>query len=269
MTQVIRIILVLVLGAATIALGQDSVPAEIEGVDVVEKLDTQVPLDAPLMNEMGQQVTLRDCLAEGKPAVLQLGYFGCPMLCDQVSQGLLKSMKELDLNIGTDFNFIYISFDHRETRVEAYQKKLSYQKQYERDGAGEGWHFLVGSKVAVQTIADAVGFKYKWVESSQQFSHPAVLIVLTPEGRASRYLYGVQFPKRTLQLSLVEASEGKIGSTIDRVMMFCFKYDPSTGRYTVAATNLMRLGGVLTAIILGSWIARMLVKERRGRLGST
>lgn len=243
-------------------------PQAAKSVDVDERLDAQVPLDLTFTDESGKTVTLRDCIASGKPAILQLGYFGCPMLCDLVSQGMLKSLQDLDLQIGRDFSVINMSFDPRETRIEANKKKQTYVQRYARDGAAAGWHFLVGEKDSVKTVADAVGFKYTWVQESQQFAHAAVLMVLTPDGHVSRYLYGVEYPSKTLRLSLVEASEGKIGSTLDKVLMLCFRYDATTGKYTLAAMSLMRLTAVLTLVVLGSFIVRHLLKDKRAQRAS-
>lgn len=259
------IILTLLLTCGT-TLGIDSVlPEAARDMEIEEKLNAQLPLDTPFINEMGKQVTLRECLADGKPAILQLSYFGCPMLCDLVSQGMLKSLDQLSLHIGQDFNVINISFDQRETKNDAYLKKKTYINSYAREGAAAGWHFLVGKPESVDSVVQATGFKYKWLETSQQFSHPAMLMVLTPDGRISRYLYGVSYDPQTLRLSLVEASQGKIGSTVDRVLMLCFQYDPHTGKYSLAATRLMQLGGIVTLIVLGGTITMWLVKERRAK----
>jgi protein SCO1/2 len=274
------IIFILVIGLARSAMAQDGgfsgfkksdgpapvptqVPDAMKDVGIDEKPDAQLPMDTRFTDEMGRSVTLRDCIANGKPAILQLGYFGCPMLCDLVSQGMLDSMRTLDLQMAKDFNVINISFDPRETKNDAYLKKKGFAQRYGRPGPAEGWHFLVGEKDAVKAVADAVGFKYKWVEESQQFSHAAAIIVLTPDGRVSRYLYGVKFPEQTLRLSLVEASQGKIGSTTDQVLLLCFHYSPTEGRYTLAAMGLMRIGGVLTMLVLGTVLVRLFVKERR------
>jgi protein SCO1/2 len=267
--QLLNLTMFIMLFTAALLRAQEQVPQEVADVTVVERLGQQLPLDATLMDEKGNNVTLGDCIKPGKPAVLQLGYFGCPMLCDTVSQGLLKSMKELDLNIGQDFSVIYVSFDPKETFGDAGRKKLSYLKQYDRPGAEQGWHFRVAPKASIRAITEATGFQYKWVESSKQFAHAAVLMVITPDGRISRYLYGVEFPKRTLQLSLVEASQGSIGSTTDRLLMMCYRYDSKTGHYTFFATNLMRGGAAVTVVVLGAWIGRMLLKERRARLSTT
>ncbi|WP_428938465.1 SCO family protein [Fontivita pretiosa] len=251
--------------APRVEVPRQPLPEGMKDVGIEERLDAQLPMDVYFTNEMGKRVTLRDCLKPGKPAVLQLGYFGCPMLCDLVSQGMLESMRELDLSIGSDFTVINISFDQRETTTDAYRKKQAFARQYDRPGAGDGWHFLTGARSAISAVTAAVGFKYKWLEDSQQFSHPAAIIILTPEGRVSRYLYGVKFPEQTLRLSLVEASQGRIGTAMDQVLMLCFQYDATAGKYTLAAVGLMRLGGALTVIILATVLIRLFVKEHRAR----
>lgn len=238
------------------------VPDSLKDIGVDEQLDAELPLNLTFTNEMGRTVKLRDLIIPGKPAILQLSYFGCPMLCDLVSKGMLASMQDLDLEMGKDFSVINLSFDKRETRNDAFLKKKGYTDHYTRPGAGSGWHFLVGDEPTVHAVTSAVGFKYKWLTDQQQFSHPAVLIVITPQGHVSRYLYGVQFPKDTLRLSLVEAADGKIGSTIDKVLLVCMNYDAKSGTYKLAM-GVMRLGGAFTALVLGSWILWMIRKERR------
>jgi protein SCO1/2 len=254
--------LLLILLTAT-ALRADPVPAAMQNIGVDEKPDGQLPLDLKFTNELGQTVTLRDCMLPGKPMILQLSYFGCPMLCDLVSKGMLKSMEELDLNIGSDFTVVNLSFDQRETKTDAALKKKGYLDHYDRKGAGTGWRFLVGDPESVKAVTDAVGFKYKWDDATKQFAHPAVLMVITPQGHVSRYLYGVEFPERTLRLSLVEASQGKIGTTVDQLIMLCYHYDPQAGKYTLAATGLMRMGGVMTVLVLAGVVLRWIIKERR------
>jgi protein SCO1/2 len=256
--------LLLILLTAT-ALRADPVPAAMQGIGVDEKPDGQLPLDVKFTNELGQTVTLRDCMLPGKPMILQLSYFGCPMLCDLVSKGMLKSMEELDLNIGSDFTVVNLSFDQRETKTDAALKKKGYLDHYDRKGAGSGWRFLVGDPESVKAVTDAVGFKYKWDDATKQFAHPAVLMVITPEGRISRYLYGVDFPQRTMRLSLVEASQGKIGTTVDQLIMLCYHYDPQTGKYSMAAMDMMRVGGAMTVLVLAGVVFGWLMKERRAQ----
>lgn len=243
----------------------DAVPPQLQGVGVDEKLGAQVPLDLKFTDEFGKAVSLKSLIPPNKPVVLQLSYFGCPMLCDTISHGLLNSMQNLDLNIGSDFSVINVSFNPRETSADGSKKKAGYVQQYSRTGAGDGWHFLVGDPYTIDELCKSVGFKYKWIEESQQFSHPAVLMILSPTGKVTRYLYGVEFPQQTLRLSLVEASEGKIGNTIDKVMMLCFRYSPSEGRYTLFAMGLMRLAGAITVVVLGGVLLRQYLKERRHR----
>lgn len=242
-----------------------SMPEALAGVGVTERPGQPLPLDLNFTNELGQGVTLRQYFRSGRPVILQLGYYRCPMLCGLISKGLAESLKGLDLKMGKDFEAVSISFDPAETPKLAAAKKQTYLEELNRPDEAGGWHFLVGSPGSIRKITQAVGFEYRWVESQKQYSHPAVLVVLTPDGRISRYLYGVNFPAKTLRLSLVEASENKIGTTMDRVMLFCFNYDPNTGRYALAARNLMRLGGVLTVAILGLVLVRLFVREARSR----
>jgi protein SCO1/2 len=247
---------------APLAAPAQFIPEGLKDVGVDEKPNAQLPMNAVFTDETGRQVKLSDLLIPGKPAILQLSYFGCPMLCDLVSKGMLASMEDLDLEMGKDFSVINLSFDKRETAADAAKKKNGYASQFSRPGAAEGWHFLVGSEQSVHLVTDAVGFRYKWLTDQQQFSHPAVLMVVTPEGRVSRYLYGVQFPNRTLRLSLVEAADGKIGTTVDKVLMICMNYDAKSGTYKLAM-GVMRLGGAFTALTLGGWIYWMIRRERR------
>lgn len=242
-----------------------SMPEALAGVGVTEHPGQPLPLDLNFTDELGQGVTLRQYFRSGRPVILQLGYYRCPMLCGLISKGLAESLKGLDLKMGKDFEAVSISFDPAETPKLAAAKKQTYLEELNRPDEAGGWHFLVGSPGSIRKITQAVGFEYRWVESQKQYSHPAVLVVLTPDGRISRYLYGVNFPAKTLRLSLVEASENKIGTTMDRVMLFCFNYDPNTGRYALAARNLMRLGGVLTVAILGLVLVRLFVREARSR----
>jgi protein SCO1/2 len=197
--------------------------------------------------------------------VLQLGYFECPMLCTLVSQGLVDSLNELTLTMGKDFEVINLSFNAADTPRQAAAKKQSFLEAYNRPAGAESWHFLTGQQQAIDKITDAVGFRYKYIESRREFSHPAALILLTPDGRISRYLYGVKYDPKTLRLSLVEASEGKVGTTVDRILLTCFHYDAAAGRYNVTAMAIMRAGGVFTVIALTVIITTALRREMRQR----
>lgn len=252
-----------------IARADAPVPAAMMEAGVDEHANGQLPMDLTFTDEMGKTVTLKDCIIPGKPMILQLSYFGCPMLCDLVSKGMAKSMEELDLDIGKDFTVVNLSFDSRETRNDAFLKKKGYLNGYTRQGAAGGWKFLIGDEKNVKAVTDAVGFRYKWEERTKQFAHAAVLMVITPDGKISRYLYGVEFPKQTLRLSLVEASQNKIGSTVDQLIMLCFHYDGTQGKYAFAAMGLMRLGGLMTMLVLGTVLIRLFMKERRAQQRDT
>jgi protein SCO1/2 len=264
MMKQVPIYLLMLLSLASLARADEPIPAAMQGAGVEEKLGNSLPLDATFTDETGKEVKLRDILISGKPAVLQLSYFRCPMLCETVSQGLLRAMQDLDLEMGSDFTAINISFDPKDTPADAYLKKKNFVQQYNRPGGGS-WRFLVGNKPMIDSVCNAVGFKYQFDPATDQFAHPAALMVISPDGRVMRYLYGVEYPKTTLRLSLVEASEGKIGSTIDKVMMLCFRYSPVEGRYTFFAMGLMRVAGVFTVLVLGVILGRQFLKERRAR----
>jgi protein SCO1/2 len=234
-------------------------PDELKNIGLDEHLNAQLPLDASFVDDTNHAVKLGDYFTGKKPVVLQLGYYGCPMLCDLISRGATSSLKQVPLTAGTDFEVVFISIDPKEDWTLAQGKKRSYVTEYDRAGSAGGWHFLTGREAQIKQVAKAVGFNYKWVASAGQFSHPAGLILCTPEGKISRYLYGVKFDEKTLRLSLVEASEGKVGTTTDRFLLTCFQYDGHQGKYAFVAMSLMRWGGALTLIVLTSvliWLFR-------------
>lgn len=239
----------------------DPAPKALEGVGVTEKLNDQIPLDLLFTNEQGKDVRLADFFKPGRPVILQLGYYGCPMLCGLVMNGMTESMKGIDWTPGSEYEVLSISIDPSETPTLAREKKRNYLAELDKPGAAPGWHFLTSKPDAVKTLADAVGFEYHWDDRTQQFAHPAVLTILSPSGKVMRYLYGIKFPPKTLRLSLVEASEGKAGSTVDQIILYCFHFDPTAGKYSITAMRLMRLAGVLTVLALGSAIGIALLRE--------
>ena len=241
------------------------VPPELTDITIDEKSGTTIPLDLEFIDENAKPVKLRDYFQKSRPVVLQLGYFDCPMLCSLVSQGLVDSLNDLTLTMGKDFEVINLSFAADEKPRLAAAKKKSYLDAYNRPAGAESWHFLTGEQPAIDKITGAAGFRYKWIEPRRQYSHPAALILLTPDGKISRYLYGIKYDPRTLRLSLVEASEGKIGTTIDRILLTCFHYDAAAGRYNVTAMTIMRAAGALTVITLGSLIWFLIRRELRHR----
>jgi protein SCO1 len=245
-----------------IAASGENIPLAYRNVGVVEHLDQQLPMDARLYDEDGQYTSFRQILKPGRPLLLQLGYLGCPMLCDTIARSLVDSARKIDFSVGKDFDYVFVSIDPTDTPTLATLKRNSYVSVYDRPGSMGGFHILVAKPNEIAMIANTVGFGFKPAENGQ-FAHPAVVMVITPEGKISRYLYppkeGSWFPGDTLKLSLVEASHGKIGSSFDQVLLICLQWDPSKGKYSLAALNLVRLGGVMTMMILGSaifWMVR-------------
>jgi protein SCO1/2 len=242
------------------------VPEGLRDVGIDEKPGSQVPSSIRFVDEKGRSVQLGDFFNDKRPIVIQFGYFGCPMLCGQISQGTIESLRPLELTIGKDFELVYISFDPAEDAALAALKKQSYIDAAGAPAGVREWHFLTGTRDNIRAATDATGFQFKWVSDSKQFSHPAALIVLTPDGRISRYLYGQRFDPSTLRLSLVEASDGKIGTTWDRIILTCFAYDGKSGRYSMQALVIMRIAGVATVVGLGAIIGVALYRERRARV---
>lgn len=232
----------------------DKLPKGFEGLSIQEHLDAEVPKTLSFRDDRGQEVLLGDYFDGTKPVVLSMNYSDCPMLCSLQLNALFDSMKELSLTPGEDFEFVSVSINPLETTDRARIAKNGYVRKLGNAQAGKGLHFLTGSKANIDALVRAVGFSYKYIPETKEYSHPAVLEICTPDGRLSRYLYGVQFPVRDLRLSLVEASEGKIGTTFDRFLMFCLHFDPEEGRYTPFATNLMKLAGSLTVFIAAIFI---------------
>lgn len=233
---------------------QAKIPAEVEGLEPDEKLNEHIPLSLTFKDERGKTVTLDDYFKGDKPVILNLGYFRCPMLCGLILNGLTDAMKEIPWTPGQEFEVLTVSFDARETPTLANLKKQNYIKSFGRPSAAAGWHFLTGDEANIQALCDAVGYKFRWNAKRAEYAHPSVLIIMTPEGKISRYLYGVQFVPTTLRLSLVEASQGKIGTTKDRVLLYCFHYDADAGTYSLAAQRVMTVGGILTVFVLSLWL---------------
>lgn len=227
-------------------------PDQYRNAGVDEHLNSQVPLDLQFYNERGEVVPLSQYFQSGRPVILQLGYFDCPKLCDVISRDLVDSVKQIDLVAGKDFDFVFVSINPAESPNLAAVKRESYLEEYNKPGQEEGFHCLVGPPGNIKALAAAVGFRYNEVDIPGEYAHPAVVFILTPQGKISRYLYGVNFPSETVRLSLVEASAGKIGTSFDRLaLMFCC-YDISTGKYSLMAFRVMQFAAVLTVAILGS-----------------
>lgn len=228
-------------------------PELLKDVGVDQKLNESIPLGLKFKDENGRQVELREYFGS-KPVILSLVYYNCPMLCTQVLNGLERSLKELSLALGKDYTVVTVSIDPTERPVLASAKQQLYTGLYGRPGAAQGWHFLTGDEPQIKQLASAVGFRYAYDPDSKQFAHASAVMLLTPEGRLSRYFYGITYPQRDLRLGLVDASEGKIGSPVDAVLLFCYHYDPATGKYGVVISHVIQIAGGLTILALGGLI---------------
>ncbi len=228
-----------------------------------QKLGETIPLDLAFRDESGATVHLSDFFGRGRPVILTLVYYRCPMLCNQVLNGVTRSLLPLSLDLGEDFEIVTVSFDPTETPALAKAKKAGYVRRYGREGAGAGWHFLTGDAGPIKALADAVGFRYHLDPKSKQYAHAAGITVLTPEARVIRYFFGIEYPARDLQLGLVDASAGRVGSPIDQILLYCYHYDPATGKYNFAIMGLIRVLGIATVLALATF---MFVMFRRDRL---
>jgi protein SCO1 len=257
-------ILVFVLNMPGLVTAQiNKEPEELKGVEVTEHLDAKLPLMVPFKNSNGQTVNLGQYFDGEQPVILTLVYYRCPMLCGLLLDGLIEGIKEVPLSVGQDYKIVTLSFDPLETPMLAQVNKQRLVKAYGRPEAANGWHFLTGDWENINQVVDTVGFGFTWNEKRKEYAHVAVVMICKPDGRISRYLYGIEFDPKTLRLSLVEASEGKVGSTLDKIILTCFRYDPDSNSYAFLSLKIMRLGGGLTILILGAVMASFWMKEIR------
>lgn len=241
---------------------ETGVPEALKNVRIEQRLGEQVPLDITLRDETGQPVQLGKYFGS-KPAILALVYYECPMLCSQVLNGLLGSLNTISLTAGRDFEVLIVSFDPREKPELAAAKKKSYMIRYVRPDAEQGWHFLTGDENEIRRLTDAVGFHYAFDQRTGQWAHASGIILLTPQGRVDRYFYGIQYEPRDLRLGLVEASENKIGSPVDQLLLYCFHYDPVAGKYGPVVLNIVKLAGAVTVLGLGVLLFVLWWRESR------
>lgn len=241
-------------------------PGLLSKIRVDQKLNTQVPLDLPFVDESGRAVRLGDYFGE-RPVILALVYYECPMLCTQVLNGLVTALGVMNFEPGREFEVVAVSFNHREGPGLASQKKAAYMERYGRPHTAGGWHFLTGSEESIARLADAVGFRYEYDEAIKQYAHGAAIEVLTPKGVISKYFYGIEYSARDIRLGLIEASEERIGTAIDDILLFCYHYDPATGQYGAAVLRLVRVGGIATVLAFLAFLTVALRRERAG--GST
>jgi protein SCO1 len=245
------------------ASAQTALPKILKNVGFDQRLNEQVPLNLTFVDEQGQRRALGTYFTD-RPVVLVLAYYRCPMLCTQVLNGLVLGLRDTGLAIGKDFTVVTVSFDPHDTAETAAAKKASYVRAYGQPEAAAGWHFLTGDRASIDALTRAVGFRYAYDPASDQYAHAAGIVVLTPTGKISRYFYDVHYSGRDLRLGLIEASHNKIGSPIDQILLFCFHYDPTAGKYGAAIMNFIRAGGILTMVGLAIGFG-FLMRSERGR----
>ena len=231
----------------------NGIPEALKKIGIEQKLGEQLPLDTEFKDEEGKLVRLGDYFKKGKPVIVAFVYFECPMLCNQVLNGLTGSLKGISFNAGSEFEVVAISFDAREfdaTEV-ARNKKIGYMERYGRPGTEKGWHFLTGKQDSIDKVTTAAGFSYEWDAKTNQFAHAAAVMVATPDGKLSRYHYGIDYAPRDLKFSLMESGESRVGNAAEQLLLYCYHYDPASGKYGVAILNVIRLGGIATILGMG------------------
>jgi protein SCO1/2 len=240
-------------------------PDDLKNVGIDQRLDQQLPLDLQFKDETGKTVKLGDYFKSGRPVVLNLVYYTCPMLCGEELAGLSSALGVLKFSPGSEYEAVTVSIDPNDTPEVASEKKKLYidrmNERLEKKTDGAGWHFLTGQQAEIQQLADAVGFHYKRDERTGQFIHSAAIMIATPQGRLAQYYYGVEFSPKDLRLGMIEASRNKIGNLVDQVTLYCYHYDPTTGRYGAVVTNILRLGGAATVLLLGGFLVVMYRRE--------
>jgi protein SCO1/2 len=236
-------------------------PPYLENVGIEQHLDTQVPADLAFVDETGRAVKFGDYFGH-KPLILNLVYYTCPMLCGETLAGLTGSMKAIKFDVGKEFDIVTVSFNPRETPEMAAAKKKEYLERYGRPGAAAGWHFLTGPPESIDALTKAVGFQYQYDPRINQYAHATAIMLLTPQGRISRYFYGVEFAPKDLRMGLVEASQEKIGNAVDQILLYCYHYNPAAGKYGAVVANMLRLGAAVTIVFVGGLVIVLLRLEK-------
>ena len=242
-------------------VASSALPQALREIGFDQNIGQRVPLDTTFRDEAGASVRLGDYFGK-KPVVMVFAYYDCPMLCTQVINGLASALGVMSLNPGQDFEIVTVSFNPHDTPASATAKKAVYLERYKRPGAAEGWHFLTGDQSQIDRLTKAAGFRYAWDAETKQYAHPSGVIVLTPDGRLSKYLFGIEYGPRDLRLGIVEASAGQIGTPVDALLLYCYHYDPMTGRYGLAIMRAIRMAGAATVLAIGTFIVVMIRRER-------
>ena len=237
-------------------------PAILKDVGIEQRLGSSLPLDVILQDEQGRPVRLGQFFGR-RPVILVLAYYNCPMLCTQVLNGLVSSMRAISFDAGREFEVVTLSFDPRDRPRDAAAKKEPYLREYNRPGAAAGWHFLTGGPGSIERVASAVGFRFRWDNDLAQFAHASGIFVLTPDGKVSRYFFGIEYAPRDLRLGLIEASNRKIGNPVDQILLYCYHYDPKVGKYGAVIMNIVRLAGAGAVLILSTFLFVMWRRDRR------
>ena len=240
----------------------DALPDVFEGVGITEQLGTVIPTHLTFTNESGEEVALSTFFKAERPLILNFVYHNCPMLCSLILESFTESLREMEWTPGSEFDVLTVSFSATETADLARDQKSRYLNILKKPAAADGWHFLTGSEENIFALAEATGFGFKWIEETKEYAHPAALIFLDEAGTITRYIHGMNYPPNDLRRALVEASEGRVGTTWDRIIMYCYRYDASANSYVLQATKLMRLGGGLTLLVV---IVGLLIFWRRER----
>ena len=256
------ILLTSALIGSAVAQAQYARPLATQGVDLQQKLNGQIPLDLVFKDENGEVQPLRTYFGD-KPVLLSLVYFKCASVCPMSMRETTRSLSRLPMKPGTDYNVLIVSFDPKDTPAVAAEQKLKYSDEFHKAGFGDGFHFLTGSQEAISKLTAAVGWKYAWDERTKQFAHAAGIMIATPEGKLSRYFYGLAYASQDIRMGLVEASKGKIASPADYILLFCFHYDEKQGKYTLAITNIMKLAAAITVLLLGGLIFTFMRNEKK------
>lgn len=244
-------------------MNASTMPAALREIGFDQHIGAFVPLDTPFRDESGRAIRLGDYFGT-RPVVMVFAYYDCPMLCTQVLSGLTSALRTMSLEPGKDFEIVTVSFDPHDTPKTATEKKSVFVERYKRPGAEAAWHFLTGDPAAIDRLTGAAGFRYVWDAPTKQFAHPTGIIVATPDGRLAKYLFGIEYGPRDLRFALVEASSGRVGTAVDSLLLYCYHYDPMTGRYGIVVMRVMRIAGAATVLALGTFIFVMIRRERTG-----